>query len=728
MHTWTFFRAGGFDQVRLSSGADLLALEQLDQKLWLALSCPTTGLEFDERTLQAIDRDEDGRIRPPELIEAVKRAAAALKNPDDLLKGSSELPLTALDPDKPEGARLLASAKTILANLGKADAEVITVEDTADTARIFAQARFNGDGVIPPSAAGDDAELATIIEQILEHAGSVPDRSGAAGIDQDLLDRFFADCGAFADWWSHSETDETILPFGQDTPAAFAAFDAVRAKIDDWFTRCRLAAFDPRATGPMNRDEADYYDLSGKVLVMADGDLAGFPLARVAAGVALPLGTGLNPAWAAPMAAFRDQVVRPLLGEITELSEEGWTELKSRLAAFERWSATAAGASVQPLGIARVRELLAGDAKERLGSLIAQDAALAPEAAAIEAVDELVRFHRDLVTLLRNYVSFEQFYGRQKAVFQCGTLYLDQRAVELCIRVDDVGKHATLAAASLAYVAYCECVRKATGEKMNIAAVITGGDTDNLMVGRNGVFYDRKGRDWDATIVRIVENPIAVRQAFWAPYKKFFRFVEDQIAAFAASKDQEVDQKASAVASGMLDTAAAERPTFDIAKFAGIFAAIGLALGTLGGAVATLLAAFAQLAWWQMPLALFGLMLVISGPSVLLASLKLRRRNLGPLLDASGWAINANARINIPFGEALTPIARLPSGSQRSWQDPYAEPKTARQLAMAALVLVALGAGVWYSGMATQALQAMSPPTDTPTAADALVPEEAETP
>ncbi|MCC7544479.1 MAG: hypothetical protein IT506_03210, partial [Aquabacterium sp.] len=49
-HTWRFFRAGGFDHVRLDRGADLLNLAQLDQKLWVALSCPTQGLELDAQT------------------------------------------------------------------------------------------------------------------------------------------------------------------------------------------------------------------------------------------------------------------------------------------------------------------------------------------------------------------------------------------------------------------------------------------------------------------------------------------------------------------------------------------------------------------------------------------------------------------------------------------------------------------------------------------------------
>ena len=113
-HTWKFFRAGGFDQVRLDSGADLAALDQLDQKLWVALACPTTGLEFDPKTLALIDTEKDGRIRAPELIAATKWACQSLKIPDDLLKGSASLPLNAINDSTPEGKQLLSSARQIL--------------------------------------------------------------------------------------------------------------------------------------------------------------------------------------------------------------------------------------------------------------------------------------------------------------------------------------------------------------------------------------------------------------------------------------------------------------------------------------------------------------------------------------------------------------------------------------------------------------------------------------
>jgi hypothetical protein len=192
-YTWKFFRAGGFDQVKLETAADLANLDQLDQKLWVALACPTQGLEFDAKTLALIDTDKDGRIRVPEIIAATKWAVSSLKNPNDLFAGRDSLPLSAIgDP------QILASAKHILANLGKSNADSISIEDTTDTTKIFAATNFNGDGIIPTDAAGDDATK-SVIADIIACLGAETDRSGKPGINQAKADQFFADLQAFAD-------------------------------------------------------------------------------------------------------------------------------------------------------------------------------------------------------------------------------------------------------------------------------------------------------------------------------------------------------------------------------------------------------------------------------------------------------------------------------------------------------------------------------------------------
>jgi len=679
-HTWRFFRAGGFDQVRLDTGADLLALDQLDQKLWVALACPTSGLEFDSKTLALIDIDNDGRIRPPELIAAVKWAAGCLKSPDELLKSAPSLPLGSINGATPEGKQLLASAKQILVNLGEKDASIITLEHTADTARIFAQTHFNGDGIVPVDSAPDEGTKAAI-NDILACLGPELDRSGKPGVNQAKVDLFFAEAQAFSDWWKKAETDPAILPLGASTLGAAAMLPTVRPKIDDYFTRCRLAAFDSRAINALNREEKEYLTFTGKDLNLQSSEISGLPLAQVAPAKPLPLNDGLNPAWARVMERFQTEVIRPLLNGTAAISESDWTMITTRFAACESWLASKAGATVEKLGLTRVRELLAGNSKETVTALIARDQALQPESNAIAAVGKLIRFHRDLYKLVNNFVSFRDFYSRRdKAIFQAGTLYLDQRSCELCLTVEDPGRHALMAGLAGSYLAYCDCARKATGEKLQIVAAFTDGDSDNLMVGRNGIFYDRKGRDWDATISKIVDNPISIRQAFWAPYKKFVRMIEEQIAkraaaADAAATDQLSQASAQMAAFDKLPPPAKSKPGELRRIDVGVVAALGVAVGAIGGAVASMATGIMRLEPWQIPLVFVALILIVSVPSMLIAFLKLRKRNLGPILDANGWAVNARARINVPFGGSLTHVAVLPPGSQRDLVDPFAEKK-----------------------------------------------------
>ena len=667
-HAWTFFRAGGFDQVKLATGADLANLDQLNQKLWVALACPTRGLEFDSKTLDLIDSDKDGRVRAPEVIAAAKWATSMLKNPDDLVKGGDSLPLAAINDATPEGKQLLASARQILTNLGQKDATAISVADASDANKIFINTTFNGDGVIIPESAGDDATRA-VITDIAACMGSVPDRSGKPGIDQAKTDAFFTEAAAFDVWMKKAEADAAkILPAGEATTAAAAAVRAIKAKVDDYFGRCRLAAFDPRAAALLNRKEEEYLAIAANNMSITAAEVAHFPLAQIVAGKALPLKGAINPAHAAAATALQAHAVKPLLGEKSELTEADWAALQAKLGEFECWTAGKTGAAVEKLGIKRVREILGGKAKDTLAALIAKDKALEPEATSIANVEKLARYLRDLHLLCINFVNFKDFYDRgEPAIFQAGTLYLDQRSCELTLPVEDAAKHAVMAGMAGAYLAYCDCVRKSTGEKMNIVAAFSQGDDDNLMVGRNGIFYDRKGRDYDATITKILSNPISLRQAFWSPYKKLVRMIEEMIAKRAAAADAASTAKMEGA------VAAPAKPAEPKKVDVGAVAAMGVAFSALAAVGVGLMGLFKGIAPWQIPLIVIGLILLISVPSLILAFMKLRKRNLGPILDANGWAVNARAKINVPFGTSLTGIAKLPPGATIDVSDKYAE-------------------------------------------------------
>ncbi len=361
------------------------------------------------------------------------------------------------------------------------------------------------------------------------------------------------------------------------------------------------------------------------------------------------------------------------------LTEEQFTEMGKKIADYEAGKAAAEGANA---------------------------AALAAAQAQYKPLEKLLLLCRDFCTLLRNFVSFQDFYAKRGkallgrgdakdapwAIFQAGTLVIDQRACNLCLKVNDMAKHNAQAPDSGMFLIYCNCKHQASGQTMQIVAAMTVGDIRNLKVGKNALFYDRQGRDWEAEVVKIIDNPISIGQAFWSPYRKLGDWVSGLITKSAAEKEK----KSFADMTAKLQTtpaapAAAQQPAqsapFDIAKFAGIFAAIGMAVGYIGSFFTSLALGLKGMGYWGW-LVIPGLLLVISGPSMILAWMKLRKRNLAPLLNANGWAINADAIVSVLFGNTLTDQAQYPLVKMK---DPFAKKGLSKggkwSIAIAAIIL-----------------------------------------
>jgi hypothetical protein len=528
--------------------------------------------------------------------------------------------------------------------------------------------------------------------------GPLTDRSGKPGIDRAKADAFFDQVAIYAAWLAAGDS-EGVRTLGAETGAAFDALTAVRGKIDDYFVRMKLASFDATlASTPASPEELQA--LAAVQLTPDDERIARWPVARVRPEAPLPLRDGVNPTWSARMRAFVALVVDPILGPgRSTLTVDDWAAIAGRFAPYAAWIGARPDVPVGTLAVERVRALEGAGPRDAVAALIAQDAALEGEYLQIESVEKAIRLRRDLLRVLRNFISFADFYGKRDAVFQTGTLYIDGRSCDLCLPVHDVAKHASLAGHANAYLLYCECVRLKDAEKRTIVAAVTAGGVDNLLVGRNGVFFDRKGDNWDATVTRIVENPTSVHEAFWSPYKRFLRLIQEQIAKRASSAQEEsnkaLEEGAKTVATADEKKAEKEAPApkrFDV----GTIAALGVAVGGIAAFFSSMLATFLGLGMW-MPLGLVALVFAISGPSMLIAWLKLSQRNIGPLLDANGWAVNAFARVNAPFGHVLTRVAELPPGAKRILDDPFATKRTPWRRYVLLVIVVGLGV-TWALG------------------------------
>ncbi|HPG30058.1 MAG TPA: phage holin family protein [bacterium] len=689
-HIWRFNKIGGFEQVRIETGDDIKNIPYLDQKLWVALNCPVKGVEFDKTSLSLLDSDNDGNIKPNEIINAINWVCGVLKNPDVLINNNGSLDLSDFNQDTEEGKTLFLSAKHILDNLDKKDSKIITIDDASDTMKIFEKTRFNGDGIIN-SDSSDNPEIKKIIEEIIFCCGSEIDKAGKPGISIDILEKFFSQTEAYLNWNLELEKKSEILPPMENLLKEIELFDSLKAKIDDYFIRCNLIDFDKNSESSMNSADKIYSEFIVKQLNYNCAEIKDLPISLPNSTKILNLKSGINPLWREKIEEFYNTIITPILGEIRELTFEQWQSFKYKFSIFEEILNAKPDSKMIELGLNRVREIVncGNDYKNEIMKLIEKDKEFEPQANAIISVNKLLRLCRDLHPALNNFVSFEHFYNPEaKAIFQSGTLFIDGRSCDLCVSVEDAAKHALLAGLSRAYLLYCDCVRRdGTPGKITIAAAVTAGDAGQLMPGRNGIYYDRTGCDWNATVVKIIENPISIKQAFWSPYRAVAKMITSQIQKFAASKSKSVEdkmgagieetgkkieqQKIDAPQPAKTPSAKTEPAPVDMGKFVGIFAAIGLALGAIGTAVASIVTGLLALKWWQAPLAVGGVMLLISGPAMIIAYFKLKERNLAPILDSNGWAINSRVKINIPFGTSLTKTAKLPVNSERIMSDPF---------------------------------------------------------
>ena len=698
-HAWNYENVGGSTRVKITSGADIAHLDELDPKMWTVLSCPSTGLEIDEKSLQYIDTDADGRIRVNDIVTTAQWMTAAIKDAELLIKGADCIDIEQLNQDDANGKRLYNSAKQILANLGK-EGTVISLADTKDSTAIFAKTAFNGDGIITELSTADLDEKAAIAAAVAS-LGGVADRSGDKGVNAELIEKFYQTLADYAAW----QAAAVEAPYGADSDKAIEAYNALDAKVKDYFVRTKLASFSPESAAKLDVQTALIESITAENLTAKTAEIASYPIARITGKAELPLDATINPAWAGQFATLMG-IVQP---KSKVLTEADWVAIGAAFAAYNAWKGAKKGAEVEALGLDTVNKLLADDKKQALLDLVAQDVALKEAAEGIDMVDKFLHIYRDFYHLLRNFVTFQDFYEKDKnvrAVFQCGRLLIDQRECRMCMKVVDMGKHNTMAAASGMYLVYCDCTTKTKPSKMVIVAAVTVGEIGDLAVGKNAIFYDNDGLVWDAVITKIIDNPISVGQAFWSPYRRVATTIENLINKSAADKDaammKDLNAKVNAVPTSVPAAAdakaAAPAQPFDIAKFAGIFAALGMAVGMIGTALTSLFKGIFELKLWQLAAAFVGILLVISGPAMVMAWMKLRRRNVAPLLNANGWAINAASKISIPFGETLTDIVKFP---KLKLKDPYAKKglPTWKKWAISLSALAVVVAGLWLGNL-----------------------------
>ncbi|SLM19277.1 conserved membrane hypothetical protein [uncultured spirochete] len=688
MHVWRFRRIGGMDQVVLKTGEDIAALSELDPKLWAALAMPTSQHRCKE-ALSLLDEDHDGRVRVPEILHAVEKFRMAFTTLDILFDENSAISLDRLKDGH------LREACVNAAHIAGAEVEGVDAAVVEKAISLYNERTFNGDGVVVPESA-KDPHTAGIIETLIASGYQAIDSSGKNGVDNVALDAFAHDANIVLEWNAKGESIRRTLP---DLPfdAILPAFRTISDVMDDYFRRCAVLDLAGTPDALKNLETQMAAALSTPLGNNAEA-LQALPLALPRADGLLALDAAYNPLYETEVKSFLDAVKTPY-GLEKELDKTAWSRIAADCRMYAAWTDSKPPVGAESIDPSMLSDILNGGSLDAIRTLITRDLAEAAHAEALHELHNILVLKKDLLKILRNFVTMDEFYGSREGIFQSGRLFIDGRELELCLDVRNSTAHSSMAGLAGMYLIYCDITRT-TGEKGSVVAALTAGDADRIYVGRNGIYFDNDGLDWNATITKVVIQPISIREAFLSPYKWLARTIEEFTAKRAGTAEagrqsqlKEFAQKAVEQPTKAPQAAEQIAPKkIDV----GTVAAIGVALGSIGVMITSILSLFIGMGVW-MPIGILVVFLLISGPSMILAAIKLRKRDLSPILNAEGWAINGRLKLNLIFGAALSHLGNLPPNSIRMLNDPYAPKKKPWALYIVILIIV-VAVVAWLSG------------------------------
>ena len=688
-----FVRLGRGWHPELLNAADLRGLLTLDPALWAANAAPLSTLRMDPVFLKALDADGDGRLRVDEVQEEIRWTLDALADTADLDAGRATLRLAALNKDG-VGAGLCAVAERALTRLGRTGATELTLADVR-AVRAEEEARGLSEAGLALASAAEDAALRAFIERVITVGGAEAHPTGQPAVSEASLDRALVEAAAWLAWVDAGVNDAaTVTPLGDSTEAALAALESVSDKLHQYFLICDAVALDPALAARSWPDGAGA-DLLDPVAATAF--LARAPLARPRPdGVLDPTGP-INPAWAEAIATFVQRAVEPLVGglPITRITVKA---LRAKLEPFVAWRAARPNTKAAELPIDVVRADLADvglAAGVRALLQRSHDAAVAFDG--IVSVERLVLGQANLLRLVNSFAANLDLYDTDRtAQFEEGTLIVDGRRFSLAVRVPDRARHEAFCKRGTLFILYALIGEKGGAWEYEVAVPVTAGMRGALQEGLWGVFIDRDGQERHAYISGLVVNSVSVKEALLAPFMKIGELLQGLADKASGSASAGMDSKVAEKTTAGFETAASapgkaatpKDPATPAATATvaapgaatatatagggGMAASLpmllaggGLAFAALSSAFAFIVGELAKLTPLQLLGVFVALVLAYVIPVSFAAWLRLRRRDLGTILEGSGWAVNTRLYLNRELAQRFTTRPDAPNKSAR---------------------------------------------------------------
>ena len=682
MKPMIFQNYGGIHQLRIESAEDLACIHDLHPAHWAATSVRAESLQCDPVFLEYLNRDGSGTIRAEHLRAAVRWISHRMAKDDRLAASSDILCLADLDTSHEEGRKIKEAAIHILGQLHAESSDEIGLEQVRAFRNTYGMTSPNGDGVLPPQHVSDPA-AAQLAKDVLERVGGTKDVSGEDGINEGHLSQFLDGARKYLAWKALAEDDGAarILPWGDDTAAAVQLTSEFDAKIEQFFRQCDLVKLDARTAEQFCLSEQALEHLNGSDLQAMERQLAQAPLQTPNAEGVLNLQGPINPYYQDQMDELQNRVLARAQPDSHEsLTRIGWQQVKAIFEPYCAWQAEKPSDGVGELSETTLKEYLDGPAQKKLLQLLLEDLAVKAEVKQVSDLEKLILYQRWLLELANNFVCFSALYDpSRRALFELGDLIIDGRELSFTMKVRNRAEHKKIAQASKMFLVYAEITApQEQGRSFEIAAALTRGGQGAIKIGKRGIFHDLRGKEWDARVVDLVENPISLGEAIKSPFVKAKKLVSDKLEAFAGTRAGALEKATTEITTKMekgeslqqpaqVPSAGAAPPSGSGMRDLLLFG--GIAFAAVGSSLVYLIKTLTDIGLVNAGLALVSLVLVVALFSALSGWNKLRKRDMSALLEACGWAVNFRMYMTRGLGYLFSHTPNLPEGARKERRD-----------------------------------------------------------
>ena len=668
-------KLGNTYHLYINSAMQLQDILKIHPSLWIATSAPINAFDLDIIFLNYIDCSEkNSRLIYREVQLAVKWLIEVLSDYTGIDEKSDQISLDRINREHPDGETIFFEAKKILAGIGNNKLDEISLEQIRTVKSDVGKYPVSESGVATVEAASTD-ELKCYMQHIIDVTGGEDHASGVKGIGIAVLEQFNQKLIDYIDWRGSyvdalKKKNKDLLPWGEDTDSVFQQYIKFKNKIDQYFIQCKVLSFSKQVSDNVSfLSDTEFDKINWHEITELEKFLLNAPLAGPNDKMVLDLTKSnlINPLFFDELKMFFTQISSFFGKEkIEQLSTVLWAEIKSSLSSYQTWFDGNPAPAMNNIGLSLLKDYKDNSYYDSALKIIESCKETVFQMDNIRLIEKLILFQKNMLVFVNNFVSMPFLYDiKNRSLFEKGSLIIDGRQMNFSVLVENKPAHMKIAKSSSIFVLYVE-ITPASLKKYIVVVPVTSCGKGNLGIGKRGVFIENSGIVSDAIVVDIIDNPISLREALLYPFKKIGAVFSSRFGAIGKEADTSFSKSVTDVSQGKSITSV-KAPANKSAGFNPTSLLMGgsIAIAALGSSFAYIMSKLSSIS----PLKILLTVVVIIGLFLLFTLIgtyfKLKRRDLSPILEGSGWSINPKLKLTRRLARICTQKPKWPKGTRR---------------------------------------------------------------